>query len=652
MEIFDYNRQLDTIRKGFHEAKGNHKRELEELKEHHEAKQAKQKKTYRDSVDEISDEAKAYGKRLTSQTQEASKRRNGLFNDKLKEKEKEFYQTQKSSRKNFNKELKNIREGHSSLLKRKDEKHDEDVDRIRGTLKKRININQQNFQEDLKEIHKSSREQVERGNENALNDRRELVLKNRNENFDRVREDTIERNKLKRRYARELERIQKSYKNSLKDLERANRELRDAGLEKRDRQNQVKQATVDELASDLREKFKRHKKRLNIDNEREKIKKDNLYRNSLMKVRHNASQLLAAQKGENESTNLAVLKAERINKQKETQLKRLKDFLLEKELHRKNEVTKMAQEYKRLKMKDKSEYADKLRKIQNEAYRLRMEDMEKSNKKSDKLIEDYRGKLEDLQVKNKESLDNIRGRIERLMRKQERDRFDYLNEHVKGNQRKLGKIKKDYGEEKTQIIDKSRRDLYLATRDIRNSLNRKIEHKKNSYTESLDILKGRYEKMENRYERKLANLKEELTKELNYRDFLAQRGQEERNRIHKEVLSDEGHKTEKRLIKLKKEFNKKLAKIDKENILLRDSIVREFQEKIQRMNREHRQNIKKTVDSLNNRFKSFKHGAESLLETQRTQYEGKIKNIRESNAKANQNLIDEYVMTYQKASSD
>lgn len=267
--------------------------------------------------------------------------------------------------------------------------------------------------------------------------------------------------------------------------------------------------------------------------------------------------------------------------------KEFHDFMLEKEVDFNKQKTSLTDNYEKQAKASQEDNATQAR-LQDEAFKRRMDNQNGEYAKTTKIVAE----------KNNDNLTDLQ---------------------------------KEYSKEKTDFIEKSRREMYDLSLGQKEQHQKTVEATTDSYEKRLNSKDKEIQRMQEFYENKLAvfqkNSQEELAA-LKKNSFQASEGDK---RATKDLLASREKEYTKRLEAMRSDFEMGMARMASNNDIKVAKITQRYEDMISRMQAEHKAATDLLTRQSKDEYEKLLTSSQERQESMKNQYELKIEKLRLAN---------------------
>jgi hypothetical protein len=252
----------------------------------------------------------------------------------------------------------------------------------------------------------------------------------------------------------------------------------------------------------------------------------------------------------------------------------------------------------------------------------------------DEIVSRYKKGMSSQEINNeKRSLDERRD-FKLKLSNQRRMFGETLNDLSDRNSKSISKLQKDFAQEKTDFIEKSKIDTHHSNEELKDTLKTVFSKKEEALQKRLDSALSNNSRLTEQFDRKVASIKKKNADEMR---LLKQQGHEQRiedRRSTKRLVDERGQKDLERFLTVKKKFDEKISQVKSHNEIQTSKIVERYEDQIDQAKREDATKFKRKVSEMEREYSKMMKTNELKLSAVVNKYELKLDKLRQANREA------------------
>lgn len=625
MDVKDYSQGLAEARARYRDAqnelKESYDKNTDDLKNTYENKLKKQRDSYDVQKTSMAEQNSINEDRYNETTKKVIKESQNQFLDKLKDNRSTLEEERARDRQTASEKLSHLRNEYERSTLENGRLHDVAMKNLKERYGKNLESSEKVFNNQIKNVDERSREQFDK---NRLESRKNLeqLGRTKDSEINNLRAAGVEdRSKLLNRLKEDNESQRTSFESDLKNL-----------------QNQQESRVSDLMASKIEEGERNQE---NFSNLQAQIKKRNAYDQEKIQKEHIADAKVREKRFNDDLKNVQRLADQKINGKSggvyggKSEQDRISQSYEDKLFRLKEEMKNQGEQSVVKEQKVDSEYREKmsLMKEQNVA---RFEDHDK------RMNKDFNSSLETIKNKNEENLETIRKNnfktiadkeetiyevskdAKRSMDAQRVEFGKVVNSMNEKNMETLSSLKDDFAKDKSQYIEKSKRDYNQDLTELKSDYQKQIELKDLANDKKMSELQKQANKMIESYENKISQIERKANKEIeslkvNEEERKAKENQSRQLELNMIAAS---HDTE--VKQLRDKYERMIYRDRSETEKMVNKIVQKYEDQLsrERLESQKEKNLKLSEAQAN--LERLYKAAELEKSTLRQQYEDRI----------------------------
>lgn len=247
--------------------------------------------------------------------------------------------------------------------------------------------------------------------------------------------------------------------------------------------------------------------------------------------------------------------------------------------------------------------------------------------------------LTDNYEKQNKALQEDSERNSRLEADSFRRRMDNINNENVKNQKLMSQLsednvtdlQKEYSKEKTEFIEKTRRDMYAMSMDQKEQHRKTVDATTESFEKRLTGKDKEIQRMQEFYENKLAVFQKNSKEEIDALKKNHALTTESEKRSTKEFLSSREKEFNKRLEAMRADYEVAMTKMVNHNDIKVSKLTQRYEDMISRMQNEHKAEVELMTRQNKEEYDKLLSASQERQESMKNQYELKIEKLRLAN---------------------
>lgn len=628
MDVRDQTQKIDQARTRFREArddlKESYDKNLADIKATAEYKSEKQARAFDGQKTKLEEQNAINNKLYSKKAQDTILRSQNDFRERIKDNTAKFEQEKRDIKGDFNNKLTNISDSYNKSLS-ENNLHQDQVKKSLGERYDKANKEYQaEFNRQVKNLDDNSRAQNIRNKEF---DQKERIAESQKytEELDNLRQSSGEEK------FRELSRLKQDNENLRTAYSRENNFLKDAQEERinsllklKDQENVDNQEIFKKLQEDIREK--------------------NLATQEKQNKLHHAEEKATAAKFTDEVRNIQKIADQKINGGSEVdtlteELKQTKNSYDRRLKNSYDEMAKMNRESGEKEEKIDHAYREKIKGLkQNNAETIANSEAESREtfgksiqsikEKNENLIDRFKNEAIVAKKDSEEKVTTAETRADGRVKEQRVEFGRVVNTLNDKNMEALNALKDDFSKDKTDYIEKAKKDFNNEKVAIKTEFNRQGSVKETMYEQKLVELEKQTNKIIENYENKISQIMRKADNEVEMiKTKEHERGvrESQANRLTVEMIRKENDAT---ISQLRDRYEGEILRDRTLADLQTTQIVQRYEEQLGRERADFQKQMSMKLGEARAQFERLAKSSEIEKETQRNQYEQRMENMR------------------------
>ncbi len=630
MDINDYNTRIAEARDGYtkkaEEIRRNSEKEKADLAETHRAREQSQRTGYDDSLREVEETAQRAAEKQTSRSKEEVERQQEEYNNKMRTAREQFDQDSSIDRNNFSKRLNEIKENYDRSTRGNDIQNQQKLDDSASHYRDVTRSEKQKHNDEIEKIQEKGNLAYQSYRDKVAADKQNLVKQKDEDQHEIVRQNNIEKGQMQSKLQAGMEAVNRA-------REEEARQMRESQQDQVGQVQSINQAHEQDMIDNYNHLMGQIQQRNDSDQR-------GILNNATVQLRNrdreHSKELATLERRATAIANNggvgdeAKLELERFKRASDDRLGRMKNNLEDARVQStqdKAHMMDMAQETMR--QQALSNYKDQ--DGREKQYRSDLTTMnDKYRTERSQISNQLKGELKDNQMSASKTLTDERT-VNRA--KYDQQRADYgrrMNVMAEKNLQTIAGIQEEQAREKTDFIEKTKRDLYHAREELKDELGNRFQRSIDGYETKVNNLESDKEKLVSRYEDKLTTFAKQAASEHDQRTVIEEQRRQEDLRTFKKVQEGKDFETAKVVQSLRQEFDKNLNEIRKNGEIKADKLSQRYEEIIERMGKETSAEMHRQSSQAREHYERLAKTSEIEKTAIQNKYELKIQKMKEA----------------------
>ena len=192
-------------------------------------------------------------------------------------------------------------------------------------------------------------------------------------------------------------------------------------------------------------------------------------------------------------------------------------------------------------------------------------------------------------------------------------------------------LQKEYSKEKTEFIEKTRRDMYSMSMDQKEQHRKTVDATTDSFEKRLGGKDKEIQRMQDFYENKLAVFQKNSKEEIDALKKNHAMATETEKRATKEFLAGREKEFNKRLEAMRADYEVGMTKMANHNDIKVSKLTQRYEDMISRMQNEHKAEVDLLTRQTKDEYDKLLTASQERQESMKNQYELKIEKLRLAN---------------------
>lgn len=628
MDVRDYSIKADKARDRYREAqedlRASYDKNVEDIKSTYEQKTEKQARNYSEQKQKLEEQNLVNNDLYSSKTKEAVSKKQEDFKKRLKENVSRFEDERNNSKLEFKDKLSNLSEAYKKSADESNHFNDQ-TKRIMG---ERYQAANKRYQEDFnKQITNLEEKSKTQNIENRDHDKaeRQVLAQKYGDNMENLRSSNNEQ-KFK-----EVSRLRGDIENLRTTFDRE----RDMLVDRQD------ERIVDMVKSKHKESNDNHQ---NFENLQSNLRQKNLSEQERQNQLHKRESKELSEKFNDDVRNIQRVTNQKV--QGGTQVDTLQDELKQTKTSYENRLDAARKDLKDANQAstEKEEFIDK--NYRDKFREMKSANVEKMEKKDQMAGENLKKSLYELKEKNNAVIDRYKGEnfaiknqgeekiahvAEKGHGRLKEQRIEFgkvVNTMNEKNMNTIASLKEDFSKDKSESIEKSKKEFNDEKVNLKTGFNRQITLKESLYEQRLAEMEKQTNKIIENYENRISQIVRKADKEVE----TIKNTEEERKIKEGQALKismdnmQKAHRTE--VMQMRDRFENMVAKDRVLNEQQMNRIVQKYEDQLDRERNESQKTMSIRLSEAQAQLERLYKSSEAEKENIRAQSESKIENMK------------------------
>ncbi|MFA6237614.1 MAG: hypothetical protein WC635_09835 [Bacteriovorax sp.] len=628
MDVKDYSQNLDKARDKYRKAtndmRSSFEKNADDVKETNDFKVKKLSKNYEAQKAKLEEENSQNNQYYSDKTKEIVSKKQEAFRNDIKKSNDKFDADRKELKSTLNDKLSNISESYNKSTAENDRYHAQAA----KTMSERYSKANKDFSTDhndqLNTLNQKSRQQItdlkEDMSKKSLHKDEEYHKDL--ENLRSVSQDQKFREVSRLRNDNETLRVHTAQeKNAL--TEQTDSQIKNI-LKLKNQESEEGEKNIADLQKNIREKTLAEEESIKKAHVNETKGLEQKFSDDLNRLQHMTNQKI---RGANEISTLKDENKEMVASY-ENRLKTAKneaDKNLAKAFDKESENdTRLRENLKRLKT-DHTRSMEKREADLNGQHNLNMQEVKE---KTTQLADRYKGEVAKARINTEEQLSKSDSKSKNQLKDQRVQFGNFINNINDQKQEELSSIKNEFNKDKTDFIEKSRRDFSEEKNMLKDGFNRQVTQKEDLYEKKLMEVEKQTNKIIENYENRISQIARKAEKEVESVKATEAERKAKESQAQDIMLSNILRDQELEISNLRDRYEGKIGKDRIVNEQQTTRIIQKYEDQLDRERTDHQKETSLKLSESRAQFERLFKAAELEKETMRNQYEQRMENMR------------------------
>lgn len=628
MELRDYSQKLDKARDKYREAqselRGSYEKNLDEMKETFANKTKEQSKTYDAQKTKLEEQNAINNEEYSKKSEEAIEVSQQDFKNRIRENVSKFDKEKNATKNKFDEKLSNISQSYKKSFDENDRFHDQ-IKKSMGERYKNANKRyQEDFNNKVTSLDERSRERIADLQEY---DREERIAQTNkfNEEMQNLRASSSEQKfKEVSRLRDDNENLRTTYDRE-KSILKEQQDNRVADLFKiKEKENIDGQKNYKNLQQNIRQKNINMQEKEQLAHKRESKELENKYNEDLRVLQRVTNQKV---KGGTQADNLKD-ELEQTKTSYENRLQTARDEM-NKANRLSNEKEETIDQTYRDKMREvKAANVELLARKDGESSDLLNKTVQTIRDRNNSIIERYKNEAVTAQNDGKEKLNVANEKGAKRYKDQRVELGKAINTINEKNMETIAGLKDEYSRDKTQYIERTKKDINEEKVLMKNDFNRTSAMRDSLYEQKLMDLEKQTEKIVENYENRISQILRKSEKEIESLKSNEEERKFKEGQAFKVAMENQSKESQIEMAQMRDKYERVIAKDRITSEQLMNRVVQKYEDQLGRERSEHQKETSVRLAEAQAQFERLYKGSELEKATLKAQYEQRMENMR------------------------
>lgn len=628
MDVKDYSQKLDQARDKYRMAqedlRSSYDKSTEDMKETFDNKVQKQAKNYDKQKTKLEEQNLISNEIYSDKTKKAISQRQEAFRNDIKKNSEKFDIDRNEMKTEFRDKLSNLSDSynkstveneryHNQAAKTMGERYTNANKNYKGEFDKQIEhldtLSKKNFAAQKEEAHN---ERVIQDKENQVN-LENLRATGQEQKFKEISRLRNDNKNLRNNFAQERVAMQEQQDARIADT-----------LKLKNIENAEGQKNFSDLQQTIRQKSLAEEARVKADHQNEASVLEKKFNEDLRNVQHLTNQKIRG------GTEVSTLKDE--NKQLISSYEnRLQSARVEAQKSREEDMEKEKE--------IDSNYRDKIKTIKlsntedverhdtelKAQYNKNFQDLKDKNSS---VIDRYKNEVGNVRVESEDKLDKNDKKAKVQLKNQRVEFGKYINNVNSKKMEEVSSIKSELNKDKTNFIEKSKRDFNEEKTMLKDEFNHQLTVKNDMYEKKLAEMEKQTNKIIENYENRISQIARKAENEVDTLNATNEERKAKENQAIKIAFDSEHRQHEMELANLRDKYEGMIGKDRVINEQQTNRIVQKYEDELSRERANNAKEVAMRVSESQAQFERLFKASELEKETLRNQYEQRMENMK------------------------
>lgn len=628
MDVKDYSQKLDQARDKYRMAqedlRSSYNKNLEDVKESNDFKLDKLGKNYDSQKTKLEEQNQINNQLYSSKSKEAIAESQERFRNEIKKNTEKFDTDRNASKSEFNDKLANISDSYKKSTVENNRFHDQASKTMGERYSKANNNYRSNFEGQLEKLDDKTKEQFSAIKEDAKKshvtstkayqeDLDNLRASSQEQKFKEVSRLRNDNESLRTNFALEKDAMSEQKEARINDV-----------LALKSKESEEGQQNFSNLQSEIRKKSVSEEERVKVSHQTERKALEKRFNEDLRNMQHLTEQKI---RGGNEVSTLKNENKQLIN----TYENRLSASRAEAEKDQMTAHEKFSETdvQNRDKLKAvKSGNIDAMDKRESALNAQFKKNSQEARDKTNTLIDRYKTEVGSARVDTEEKLSKADTKSKNQLKDQRVEFGKFINNVNDKKMEEITSIKSEYTKDKTDFIEKSKRDYSEEKDMMKDGFNRQVMIREDLYERKLAEMEKQTNKIIENYENRIGQIARKAEKEVDTIKSNEDERKLKESQAHKATIDTVQREHQLALGDVRGKYERMIGKDRILNEQKTNRLVQRYEDQLERERADHQKEISMKLGESQGQMERLFKASELEKETLRNQYEQRMENIK------------------------
>lgn len=628
MNVSDQASKVDQARNRYREAqeelKESYDKDLSGIKENFETKTQKQAKNYSEHKDELEVQNRINNENYSNKTQEVISRSQEEFKTKLKDNVSKFEKENRQTKNELTDKLSSI----SDSYKKSFAENERYQNQVKKSMGERYSNANKSYQEDFnKQVASIDNRSKKQNIDNREFDRKERIdeTKKHSEELESLRSSSGEQ-KFK-----EISRLRNDSENLRTTLERENLLLKDRQEERvgdllklKGQEGEDVQKNYAELQETIKKKNNDLQAKQNLDHKKESKNLEKKFNEDIRNIQSIANQKV---KGGTQVDSLND-EIKNVKNSYENRLQATRNEMERTNLANREKEETNDQSYREQLKQMKTANRESLSKSESESNKSLKDTMTLNREKNNALEERFKVDHTLLKTEAEQKIARVTGQEQGKVKEQRVEFGRVVNSLNDKSMETINALKDEYSKDKSQYIEKTKKDLNQEKVALKSQLIRQNALKETLYEQKLADMEKQTTKIIENYENRISQITRKSDSEIESIKATEVERKFKDDQLNKSTINSILQQNETEIVQLRDRFERMIAKDRVLNDYRTNNLIQKYEDQIGKERSGHQKELSMRLNEAQTQFDRLYQSSEQDRENLRTQYEQRMENMK------------------------
>lgn len=628
MNVSDQASKVDQARNRYREAqeelKESYDKDLAGIKENFETKTQKQAKNYAGHKDELEVQNRINNENYSNKTQEVISRSQEEFKTKLKDNVSKFEKENRQTKNELTDKLSSI----SDSYKKSFAENERYQNQVKKSMGERYSNANKSYQDDFnKQVLNIDNRSKKQNIDNREFDRKERIdeTKKHSEELEGLRSSSGEQ-KFK-----EISRLRNDSENLRTTLERENLLLKDRQEERvgdllklKDQEGEDVQKNYAELQETIKKKNNDLQAKQNLDHKKESKSLEKKFNEDIRNIQSIANQKV---KGGTQVDSLTD-EIKNVKSSYENRLQATRNEMERTNLANREKEETNDQSYREQLKQMKSANRESLSKSESDSNKSLKDTMTINREKNNALEERFKVDNTHLKTEAEQKIARVTDQQQGKVKEQRVEFGRVVNSLNDKSMETINALKDEYSKDKSQYIEKTKKDLNQEKVALKSQLIRQNALKETLYEQKLADMEKQTTKIIENYENRISQITRKADSEIESIKATEDERKFKDDQLNKSTINSILQHNETEIVQLRDRFERMIAKDRVLNDYRTNNLIQKYEDQIGKERSGHQKELSMRLNEAQAQFDRLYQSSEQDRENLRTQYEQRMENMK------------------------